>query len=63
MYISRHNIANLYEARLIQEMDERIIDYLNENKEDLPFGNIFGNNLRIYIPIYSDPLLKKSLRL
>jgi hypothetical protein len=61
MYISRHNIANLYEARLIREMDERIIDYLNENKEDLPFGNIFGDNLRIYIPIYSDPTAKEIL--
>ena len=61
MYISRHNIANLYEARLIREMDERIIDYLNDNKEDLPFGHIFGDNLRIYVPIYSDPTAKEIL--
>lgn len=61
MYISRHNIGNLYEARLIREMDERVIDYLNDNKEDLPFSDIFEDKLRIYIPIYSDPTAKEIL--
>jgi hypothetical protein len=40
-------------------MDERIIDYLNDHKEDLPFSHIFGDeDLRIIIPIYSDPTAK-----
>ena len=46
MYVSRHNISDLYEKRLIREMDERIIEYLNDHKEDLPFGHIFGDDLR-----------------
>lgn len=61
MYITRHNIANLYESRLIREMDERIIDYLNDNKEDLPFEHIFKNKLRIIIPIISDPMANNIL--
>jgi hypothetical protein len=40
-------------------MDERIIDYLDEHKEDLPFSHIFGDeDLRIIIPIFSDPTAK-----
>lgn len=61
MYISRHNIGNLYEARLIREMDERIVDYLNDHVEDLPFGNIFGDDFRIYVPIHKDPTAKEIL--
>jgi len=61
MYVSRHNIGNLYETRLIREMDERIVEYLNDHVEDLPFGNMFGDDLRIYIPIHKDPTAKEIL--
>lgn len=51
----------IYESVLL-EMDERIIDYLNEHIEDLPFDHIFGpDDLRITIPIYNDPTAKEIL--
>ena len=59
MYISRHNIGKLYEQKLIREMDQKIINYLNDNTEELPFSNIFGDtDLRIVIPIITDTRAK-----
>lgn len=61
MYVSRHNIGSLYNNMLLKEMDERVVDYLNENLDELPFGNIFGDDLRIYLPIHKDQTARDIL--
>lgn len=45
----------LYESTLIREMDERVVEYIEDHKADeLPFDNIFGDKMRITIPLVSD---------
>lgn len=51
-----------YASKLITEMTEDVIDYLNDNKDDvLPFDSIFGNKNRIVIPLVFDELASKVL--
>lgn len=48
-----NRVNQIYNSVLL-EMDERVIKYLNDNVEDLPFGHIFGDDLRIIIPMYGN---------
>ena len=58
----RQNIVSLYESVLINEMDQTVIDYLDENaRELLPFDNIFGDKLRIVIPLGSDEVASELM--
>ena len=57
MYISRNNIGNLYNQILINEVTQEVVDYLDENVEELPFSHIFGDDLRIFIPLHKDPMV------
>lgn len=42
------------DSYFINEMTENVIDYLNNNFKKLPFDSIFGDKLRIVIPIGGD---------
>lgn len=44
-------LSMIYESVLISEMTQKVVDYISHNKDKLPFENIFGDKLRIVIPI------------
>jgi hypothetical protein len=47
-------LEKLYSQVLISEMNQTVVDYIDEHKNYLPFHNIFGDNLRIVIPLETD---------
>jgi hypothetical protein len=49
-------LENLYSQVLISEMNQAVIDYIDEHKEYLPFHDIFGEQLRIVIPLTPDQI-------
>lgn len=56
-------LNNLYESVLIVEMEERIVDYISDHKDDvLPFDNIFGDKNRIVIPLNEDGMAGELLQ-
>lgn len=48
------DLSLLYESVLITEMNDKVVRYLNQHLDGLPFDNIFGDDLRIVIPIGED---------
>lgn len=51
-----------YASKLITEMTEEVVDYLNDNKNDvLPFDSIFGDKNRLVIPLVFDEVASKVL--
>jgi hypothetical protein len=56
-------LESLYESILITEMDEKVIRYIENNKDELlPFDNIFGDNLRVVIPMMGSEVLSDLMR-
>tara|TARA_R110002074_G_scaffold32309_4_gene90218 strand:+ start:4231 stop:6225 length:1995 start_codon:yes stop_codon:yes gene_type:complete len=53
----REELSFLYESVLISEMTDQVVDYVQENKEDLPFDSIFGDKMRIVIPIQASSIV------
>ena len=53
----REDLSFLYESVLISEMTEEVVDYVQEHKEDLPFDSIFGDKMRIVIPIQASTIV------
>jgi hypothetical protein len=49
-------LENLYSQVLISEMNRAVVDYIDENKNYLPFHDIFGDELRIAIPLETDAI-------
>jgi hypothetical protein len=49
-------LENLYSQVLISEMNQAVVDYIDENKNYLPFHDIFGDELRIAIPLETDAI-------
>jgi hypothetical protein len=49
------------DSHIINEMTEDVIDYLNDNFEKLPFDSIFGDKLRIVIPMGGDITAKSII--
>jgi hypothetical protein len=49
-------LENLYSQVLISEMNQSVIDYIENHKEQLPFHDIFGDKLRIVIPLSPDEI-------
>jgi hypothetical protein len=47
-------IQELYESVLITEMNQKVVDYLNQNTDKLPFDHIFGDKMRVAFPIGTD---------
>lgn len=68
MYISRHEIGNLYNQRLLLEMQEEVVDYVlnNYDPDDLPFEFLFKGRMRMAIPLHTETqvlkLLKEAIR-
>ena len=58
--LDNSELSRLYEEtvtsdyQIINEMTDDVVDYLNDNFEKLPFDSIFGDKLRIVIPIGGD---------
>lgn len=46
----------LYESALIQEVSQEVVDYIEVRKESLPFDSIFGDEMRIIIPMSTDDI-------
>lgn len=55
------DISLLYESVLISEMSEDVIDYIDDNKQYLPFSDLFDNKLRLVIPIGGDLTAKEIM--
>lgn len=47
-------LQELYESVLITEMNQKVVDYLNQHSDDLPFDHIFGDKMRVAFPIGTD---------
>lgn len=54
-------LENVYESVLINEMTDKVVDYITDHKEILPFDNIFGNANRIVIPLIHDEYASELL--
>lgn len=55
------SITLLYESMMINEMTDDVISYLDKHKEDRPFDNMFGDKLRLVIPIGGDLTAREIL--
>ena len=55
------DISFLYESVLINEMTDDVVDYLNTHKEDLPFSKMFGDKVRLVVPIGGDITAREIL--
>lgn len=55
------DISLLYESVLINEMRQDVIDYLDRNKDELPFSKMFGDKLRLVVPIGGDLTAREIL--
>lgn len=53
--------TTINESRIINEMTDDVIEYLNNNADKLPFDNIFGDKLRIIIPMGGDITAREIL--
>jgi len=51
------NLSLLYESILISEMTEKVVNYVQKHTEDLPFDSIFGDKLRIIIPVKTSSIV------
>ena len=47
-------IQELYESVLITEMNQKVVDYLNQHTDELPFDHIFGDKMRVACPVGTD---------
>jgi len=47
-------LQELYESVLITEMNQKVVDYLNQHSDVLPFDHIFGDKMRVAFPIGTD---------
>jgi hypothetical protein len=47
-------LKELYESVLITEMTQKVVDYLEQHTDQLPFDHIFGEKLRVAFPIGTD---------
>lgn len=47
-------IQELYESVLITEMNQKVVDYLNQHTDELPFDHIFGDKMRVAFPVGTD---------
>lgn len=48
------HLQEIYESVLITEMNQKVVDYLNQHSDDLPFDYIFGDKMRVAFPIGTD---------
>lgn len=55
------DISLLYESVLINEISDQVISYLDTHREALPFPHIFGDKLRLIVPIGGDLTAKEIL--
>ena len=64
MYISRHEIGDLYNQRLLLEMKEDVVDHImyNYDPDDLPFNFLFKDKMRLVIPVYQKSLVLELLK-
>jgi hypothetical protein len=54
-------LSLLYESILISEMNQEVIDYVEEHSEELPFGHIFGEKMRIFVPLVKDNIAQEII--
>jgi len=47
-------VQELYESVLITEMNQKVINYLEQHTDELPFDHIFGDKMRVAFPIGTD---------
>jgi hypothetical protein len=47
-------VQELYESVLINEMKEKVVRYLQNHTDQLPFDHIFGDKMRVAFPIGTD---------
>lgn len=58
-----NDIELLYESVLITEMDQKVIQYIDDNKGTLlPFDNIFGDKMRLVIPMLGSEILSELIK-
>ncbi len=55
------DLSLIYESVLISEMTQEVIDYVDEHKGDLPFDHIFGDKMRIFVPLTGDDMAQEIL--
>ena len=55
------DISLLYESVLINEMTQDVVDYLSSNKNQLPFSKMFGDKVRLVVPIGGDITAREIL--
>lgn len=56
-----YDLAMIYESMLITEMDDKVINYLQQHTDKLPFDFLFGDDLRIVIPISDVDMTAKEI--
>lgn len=54
-------LSLMYESIIISEMNRKVVDYVEEHQEDLPFNHIFGDNMRIFVPLVTDDVAQEIL--
>jgi hypothetical protein len=58
---SMDDMSLLYESVLINEMTQDVVDYLGSNKDQLPFSKMFGDKIRLVVPIGGDITAREIL--
>jgi hypothetical protein len=58
---SMDDMSLLYESVLINEMTQDVVNYLGSNKDQLPFSKMFGDKIRLVVPIGGDITAREIL--
>jgi len=54
-------ISLMYESIIITEMEDKVIAYVERQKDALPFDHIFGDKMRIFVPLTGDDMAREII--